>query len=201
MYYEDWNHYNQGLWVSPRCPPLEKSVSEKDGESPTLFKSSLLKYLRHYNLPVVKPWIDYVKNADFSAIRVFLVLSFPGKHYPESNGSHMHHVADLLKKHCTLPSKNGPQAEGPLAWGVMAQASSIGSLGKSPADWLRSTLLRSLSAHNQSQLVSNPSATLSIVYPSVDNVMNGYFGPESGGCLPYSKQTNEKQRWLQTYLQ
>ncbi|KAJ8974570.1 hypothetical protein NQ317_018083 [Molorchus minor] len=46
----------------------------------------------------------------------------------------------------------------------------------------------------------NSNATLSIIYPSVDNVMKGYFGPESGGCLPYSKAANEKQRWLQEYL-
>lgn len=47
----------------------------------------------------------------------------------------------------------------------------------------------------------NSNAVLSLVYPSVDNVMTGYFGPESGGCLPYSKATNEKQKWLQQYMQ
>lgn len=47
----------------------------------------------------------------------------------------------------------------------------------------------------------NSNVTLNIVYPSVDNVMTGYFGHESGGCLPYSKATNEKQKWLQQYMQ
>ncbi|EFA13677.2 probable tyrosyl-DNA phosphodiesterase isoform X1 [Tribolium castaneum] len=200
LYYEDWNHYNQGLWLSPPCPQLPETATEKSGESPTGFKSSLLNYLKHYNLPVLKPWIDYVKRADFSAVRVFLVTSVPGKHYPGTQGSHVHHVGDLLSRHCSLPAKTGPDSEGPLSWGIIAQASSIGSMGKSPAEWLRSTLLRSLSGHKQTQLVSNSNATLSIIFPSVDNVMNGYFGAESGGCLPYSKQTNEKQRWLQSYL-
>ncbi|KAJ3650648.1 hypothetical protein Zmor_016734 [Zophobas morio] len=199
LYYEDWNHYNQGLWVSPLCRPLA-DPSEKSGESPTGFKSAFLSYLKHYNLPILKTWIDCVKNADFSDIKVFLVTSVPGKHYPETAGSHVHHVGHLLSKHCSLPAKTGPDSEGPLSWGIMAQASSIGSLGKAPADWLRSTLLRSLAGHKQTQLVSNSNATLSVIFPSVDNVMNGYFGPESGGCLPYSKQTNEKQKWLQTYL-
>jgi tyrosyl-DNA phosphodiesterase-1 len=149
----------------------------------------------------LKQWIHYVKNADFSDVKVFLVTSVPGKHYPESAGSHVHHVGHLLSRHCTLPAKSGPDTEGPLSWGVIAQASSIGSLGKSPADWLRGTLLRSLSGHKNTQLVSNSNATLNVIFPTVENVMNGYFGPESGGCLPYSKQTNEKQRWFQTYLQ
>jgi tyrosyl-DNA phosphodiesterase-1 len=201
LYYEDWNHYNQGLWLSPVCRQLPEGKSENDGESPTGFKKCLLSYLRHYNLPILKQWIHYVKNADFSDVKVFLVTSVPGKHYPESAGSHVHHVGHLLSRHCTLPAKSGPDTEGPLSWGVIAQASSIGSLGKSPADWLRGTLLRSLSGHKNTQLVSNSNATLNVIFPTVENVMNGYFGPESGGCLPYSKQTNEKQRWFQTYLQ
>lgn len=188
------------MWISPLCRPLPQA-SEKSGESPTNFKSNLLSYLRHYNLKILDPWIDCVKQADFSDIKVFLVTSVPGKHYPDSPGSHIQYVGNLLTKHCNLPVKSSPESEGPLSWGIIAQASSIGSLGKSPAEWLRSTLLRSLAGHKQTQLVSNSNATLSVIFPTVDNVMNGYFGPESGGCLPYSKQTNEKQRWLQSYLQ
>lgn len=74
-------------------------------------------------------------------------------------------------------------------------------MGKTAAEWLRGNLLRSLASHKQGPLPSNSQATLSLVYPSVDNVAHGYFGLESGGCLPYSKATNEKQRWLQTYMQ
>lgn len=76
-----------------------------------------------------------------------------------------------------------------------------GSMGKTAAEWLRGALLRSLASHKQSPLPRNSQATISLVYPSVSNVAHGYFGLESGGCLPYSKATNEKQRWLQTYMQ
>lgn len=72
--------------------------------------------------------------------------------------------------------------------------------GKTPAEWLRGSVLRALASHMQSPKPMNSSVTLNIVYPSVDNVMTGYFGPESGGCLPYSKATNEKQKWLQQYM-
>ncbi|XP_018573355.1 probable tyrosyl-DNA phosphodiesterase isoform X2 [Anoplophora glabripennis] len=200
LYYEDWNHYNQGLWLSPACPRLPESSAASEGESPTGFKANLLSYLGTYNLPCLQSFIDHVKRADFSAVRVFLVYSVPGRHYPNNVGSHLHRVGALLKQHCTLPSKTTPESEGPLSWGIIAQASSIGSMGKSPAEWLRGTLLRSLASHTKGPLPMNSNATLSIVYPSVDNVMTGYYGHESGGCLPYSKATNEKQRWLQEYM-
>ncbi|KAI4455409.1 tyrosyl-dna phosphodiesterase 1 [Holotrichia oblita] len=200
LYYEDWNHYNQGLWISPACPALPGGSSERDGESSTKFKSTLLKYLQTYNLACLKGWTEHVKKTDFSQIKVFLVTSVPGKHFPQNDGSHIHRVANILSKHCTLPSKTTPQSEGPLAWCINAQASTIGSLGKAPAEWLRSVMLRTLSCHKQGQPTANSQATLNIIYPTVDNVMKSYFGAEGGGCLPYAKNINEKQKWLKDYL-
>lgn len=75
------------------------------------------------------------------------------------------------------------------------------NVGKTPAAWLRGSLLRALASHKQAPMPSNSNAIFNIVYPCVDNVMTGYFGHESGGCLPYSKTTNEKQKWLQEYMQ
>lgn len=200
LYYEDWNHYNQGLWLSPACPRLPESSANTEGESPTGFKANLLSYLETYNLPCLKQFIDYVKRADFSAVRVFLVYSAPGRHYPKNTGCHLHRIGDLLSRHCTLPAKTTPESEGPLSWGIIAQASSIGVMGKNPAEWLRGTVLRSLASHVKDPMPINSNATLSIVYPSVDNVMTGYYGHKSAGCMPYSKATNEKQIWLQQYM-
>lgn len=133
--------------------------------------------------------------------RVALVYSAPGKYYPKKNGNHLHRVAHLLSQHCTLPAKTTAESEGPLSWGIIAQASSIGSMGKTPAEWLRGAVLRSLASHKQGPIPSNSQAAISLVYPSVANVAQGYWGLESGGCLPYSKAINEKQRWLQNYMQ
>lgn len=199
LYYEDWNHYNQGLWLSDKCPVLSDD-SNNNGESPTGFKKSLSTYLKEYKLPILKEWIDYVQKADFSNIKVFLVTSTPGKKYPDDAGCHVHTVTKLLKKHCFIPPKTTSESESPSAWGVFAQSSSIGSMGKSPAEWLRSVILRTLAVHKNASVTTNPQASLNMVYPSVDNVMNGYFGPQSGGCLPYSKATHEKQKWLQEYM-
>lgn len=142
-----------------------------------------------------------MKRTDFTPVKVFLVTSTPGRHFPVENGSHVHRVGHLLSKHCVLPAKTTPESEGPLSWGVIAQASSIGSLGKTPGEWLRSVLLRSLASHKDCPTPSNSSATLSVVFPSRENVMNSYYGEEGGGCLPYSKANNEKQKWLKDYLQ
>ncbi|KAJ8922814.1 hypothetical protein NQ315_007849 [Exocentrus adspersus] len=190
LYYEDWNHYNQGwvnsvefafvwciyetvcrLWLSPACPRLPESSPDTEGESPTGFKSTLLEYLGSYNLSCLNDFINYVKRADFSAVRVFLICSIPGKRHSNEPGCHLLQVGHLLHEHCALPAKTTPQSEGPLSWGIIAQASSIGSMGKKPADWLRGALLRSLASHTRSLLPMTSNASLSIVYPSVDNVM------------------------------
>ncbi|CAH1958746.1 unnamed protein product [Acanthoscelides obtectus] len=191
---------HHSLWLSPACPKLSDSHSDKDGESPTGFKKDFLNYLRSYNEPILKPFIDYVRRADFSAVRVCFVASIPGKHTKNEHATHLHTVGDLLSRHCVLPKKTTPQSEGPLSWGVIAQSSSIGNLGKDAAQWFRGSVLRALSSHTSCPMPMSSNASISMVYPSVDNVMTGYYGPESGGCLPYSKATNEKQRWLQDYL-
>ncbi|KAK5643135.1 hypothetical protein RI129_006980 [Pyrocoelia pectoralis] len=202
LYYEDWNYYNQGLWVSPLCPVLDAAQSDVSGDGPTHFKTSLISYLNAYELPVLKQWTDYIKRADFSAVRVHLVASVPGHHTAAVRPSncHLHRVGELLSKHCSLPAKTTPTSEGPLSWGIVAQSSSIGNLGKAPGDWFRSTLLRSLASHKDCKLPSNSNATISVIYPTKNNVLNSYYGPLGGGCLPYSKSAHEKQTWLKDYL-
>ncbi|KAF2884090.1 hypothetical protein ILUMI_22058 [Ignelater luminosus] len=202
LYYEDWNYYCQGLWISPLCPVLPEDSPDKAGESPTNFKSTLLSYLQQYNIGVLKTWIDYVKRADFSNVKVFLITSVPGKYTSVGKPvhCHLHSVGELLSHHCVLPAKTTPTSEGPLSWGVLAQSSSIGSLGKVPAEWLRGTLLRSLASHKDCRLPANSNSTLSIIFPTKDNVLSSYYGPQGGGCLPYSKSVHEKQKWLKDYL-
>nr|XP_022901658.1 probable tyrosyl-DNA phosphodiesterase [Onthophagus taurus] len=193
LYYEDWNHYNQGLWVSPICPQLPEGTPEHEGGGPTGFKTSLLTYLQTYNLPILKDFLEYISKADFSSVNVFFVASTPGKHYPKNSGCHLYRTLDLLSRHCKLDSD-------PNSWQVNIQASSIGTLGKAPGDWLRSVLLRSLACRQKYSPTANPTVDINIIYPTVENVMKSYFGPQGGGCLPYSKKVHEKQLWLQSYL-
>ncbi|KAF2884091.1 hypothetical protein ILUMI_22059 [Ignelater luminosus] len=201
LYYDDWNLFCNGLWISPLCPALPEHSPHKAGESPTNFKSTLLSYLQQYNLPILKTGLTMLNV--LILVIVFLITSVPGRHretVAKPVHCHLHSVGELLSDHCVLPAKTTPTSKSPLSWSVLAQSSSIGSFGKNPTEWLRSTLLRSLASHKDCRLPANSDATLSIIYPTRDNVLGSYYGPEGGGCLPYSKSVDEKQKWLKDYL-
>lgn len=200
LYYEDWNIYCQGVWVSPKCPLLPADKPDSDGSGPTDFKCSLQTYLKSYNIPCLNEWIERVKRADFSDVKVFFVASMPGKHQPRSAGCHLQRVGDLLSRHCSLPDNNAPSGDGALSWSVIAQSSSLGNFGQTPAAWLRSALLRTLASHKKQPLPGSSNAKLCLIFPTVQNVLGSYKGPEGGGCLPYGKKTHERQRWLESYL-
>lgn len=114
---------------------------------------------------------------------------------------HLLQVSRLLGKHCSLPKKDTPDSEGPLSWGIIAQASSLGSMGKSATEWLRQTLLGALERHDRNSLTTNSNATISLIYPAALDVIKSYYGVKGGGCLPYQKEVHEKQKWLKDYLQ
>jgi len=40
-----------------------------------------------------------------------------------------------------------------------------------------------------------------MIYPSYSNVSGSHDGMLGGGCLPYGKNTNDKQPWLKEHLQ
>lgn len=50
-------------------PKLPDSTPDSEGESPTAFKNTLLNYLKTYNIPCLKPWLDHVKRANFSEVK------------------------------------------------------------------------------------------------------------------------------------
>ncbi|XP_071056640.1 probable tyrosyl-DNA phosphodiesterase isoform X2 [Onthophagus taurus] len=193
LYYEDWNHYNNGLWVSPRCPQLPRNTPCDKGESPTGFKSTLLKYLKTYKLYLIKDFMRYISNADFSSVNVFFVASTPGTHYPNGTKCHFYRTLNLLSSHCKIDSD-------PDSWEVNVQASSLGSFGKRPIDWLQSVLLRSLACRQNYSPIPDPQVNINIIYPTVDDAVSCYFGEDGAGCLHYQKDLHKKQLWLQTYL-
>ena len=86
-------------------------------------------------------------------------------------------VARLLRSQVAAP-KSGLEVE------VVAQCSSIGSLGATPDTWLESQLGASL-ASNKSRL--SQKSRVSLIYPSHSDVLSSYDGLEGGGCLPYSR--------------
>lgn len=124
----------------------------------------------------------------------------PGKHASRTNGCHLQRIGDLLSRYCAI-SGDKTDTKQILPWRVIAQSSSLGNFGDNAGAWLRTALLRSLASHKTMQLPSNSPAKLQLVYPSEKNVLASYKGPQGGGCLPYSKASHDKQKWLENYLQ
>lgn len=192
LYIDDWENRTQGLWFSPKCPELPPEAMPHDGESPTMFKKSLLRYLNHYHMPHLTYYVERVKRTDFSHINVFLVASAPGSHFDMDWG--MTRVGSLLRQHCCIP----PEEQ--LQWPLVAQASSLGSYGKDPKLWLTGDFLHNFTKiKNQSQMLSSP-PTLKLIYPSLENVKQSHDDLLGGGCLPYAAEAHSKQPWLNSFL-
>ncbi|CAH1641988.1 unnamed protein product [Spodoptera littoralis] len=192
LYLDDWENRTQGLWFSPSCPELPAESMPHEGDSPTLFKSSLLRYLNNYHLPNLAFYVERVKRCNFSHINVFLVASVPGSHFDNDWG--MTRVGSLLRQHCCIPPEETKN------WPLIAQASSIGSYGKDPKLWLTGDFLHNFTKiKNQSQLLSSP-PELKIIYPSLENVRQSHDNLLGGGCLPYAGDVHAKQPWLNNFL-
>ncbi|KAJ0169792.1 hypothetical protein K1T71_014398 [Dendrolimus kikuchii] len=192
LYLDDWENRTQGLWLSPSCPELPPDAMPHDGESPTMFKRSLLRYLNHYHMPQLSYYVDRVKRCDFSHINVFLVASAPGSHF-DMDWS-LTRMGSLLRQHCSIP----PEEQ--RSWPLIAQASSLGSYGKEPKLWLTGDFLHNfIKIKNQSQMLSSP-PELKLIYPSLENVKQSHDDLLGGGCLPYAAEAHSKQPWLNNFL-
>lgn len=62
------------IWLSPLYPRLPQGSSDSAGESETNFKSDLISYLMAYSSPVLKEWIDLIREHDLSETRYILRL-------------------------------------------------------------------------------------------------------------------------------
>ncbi|XP_053973782.1 probable tyrosyl-DNA phosphodiesterase [Hylaeus volcanicus] len=192
LYMDDWENRTQGLWISPHLPPLPESANTTDGESPTGFKKDLERYLSKYRQPVLTEWICAIRRADFSAVNVFFLASVPGSHKDMDYNSWGHRkLATVLSKHATLPP-DAPQ------WPIIAQSSSIGSLGPNYESWLLKEIVPSMSRETTSGLKSHPN--FQFIYPSINNYKQSFDCQVGSCCLPYSLQTHSKQEWVESYL-
>ena len=201
----DWENRTQGLWVSPKCPILKESTTkniriETIGDSETHFKKSLLSYLNFYEVSVLRPFIEKIKQCDFSAVNAFFVGSVPGSHVinrsdPFQNWGHAF-VAKILSKYNNIDDTLKEEEDSDIIF----QSSSIGSLGPN----IESSFLMELAASfNASTLRTTKKVpkTVRVVYPTKENVFSAFGGPlYGGGCLPYSSKTSVKQPWLRDVM-
>lgn len=188
----DWAQKTQAVWVGPLCPRL--APGSKDGDSETGFRADLLSYLSAYGDMHINEWCHYIRTHDFSAVKVFLVGSVPGRHTGLRKSCFGHlRLRNLLNQHG--PSKDLVSNH----WPLVAQFSSIGSLGASAESWLLGEFLSSLST-TKGSVVTARSVPLKLVFPSVDDVRCSLEGYPAGASIPYSIVTADKQRWLDSYF-
>ncbi|XP_019888615.1 probable tyrosyl-DNA phosphodiesterase isoform X2 [Ooceraea biroi] len=192
LYSDDWENRTQGLWISPHLPLLPESANSTDGESPTGFKKDLERYLSKYRHPALTQWVWAVRKADFSAVNVFLIASVPGTHKDvEADFWGHRRLAYVLSRHATLPP-DAPQ------WPIVAQSSSIGSLGPNYDSWLSKEIIPSMSRETTKGLKSQPN--FQFIYPSIENYKQSFDCRNLSCCLPYSAQVHSKQEWIESYL-
>ncbi|ALC38575.1 gkt [Drosophila busckii] len=195
LYEDDWHNRTQGLWISPKLTPLPEGADTAAGESATGFKQDLMLYLVEYKLSQLQPWIARIRKSDCSAVNVFFVGSVPGGHRESTVRGHpwgCARLGSLLAKHATPIDDRIP---------VVCQSSSIGSLGPNVQPWIQQDFVNNLRKDSTTVGRLRQMPPFKMIYPSFGNVSRSHDGMLGGGCLPYGKQTNDKQPWLKTHLQ
>ncbi|KAL2726846.1 putative tyrosyl-DNA phosphodiesterase isoform X1 [Vespula squamosa] len=190
LYADDWENRTQGLWISPHLPSLPKFDDTVNGESKTGFKKDFIRYLKSYKQRALSRWIFIVEKADFSDVNVFFIASVPG-HYRQTGADAWGHkkLGYVLSTYATLPLNA-------LNWPIIAQSSSIGTLGSSYQKWLQTVIVSTMSRTKESMIPPN----FHFIFPTQKNYEESFDCQNACCCLCYRKQTHSKQKWFQSYL-
>ncbi|KAI4502376.1 hypothetical protein M0802_002288 [Mischocyttarus mexicanus] len=192
LYEDDWENRTQGLWISPHLPPIKGSIDTASGESKTGFKKDLIKYLNNYQNSALVNWIFTVRMADCSAVNVFFIASVPGSHALKNKDLWGHKkLGHLLSNHVTLPP-NGSD------WPIIAQSSSLGSLGSQYNHWLGKDIVPSMSRETDQTPKKQPN--FHFIFPSITNYRESFDCQKLSCCLCYNLRTHSKQAWFQSHL-
>ncbi|XP_063986125.1 probable tyrosyl-DNA phosphodiesterase [Diachasmimorpha longicaudata] len=191
LYEDDWQNRTQALWISPHLPELPEGARETEGESKTGFKRDFLSYLQNYGPNRVQHWLDVLEKTDFSSIDVFFLASVPGTHKEENRDRWgLRRLANLLSSHAEMPADGAK-------WPVVAQSSSIGSLGHNFQSWVGDELVTTLSSDTRKGLRSLPN--FQFIYPTTENYKRSFDMQVGSCCLPYGGQLHAKQKWISNY--
>ncbi|XP_067894350.1 tyrosyl-DNA phosphodiesterase 1 [Heterodontus francisci] len=195
LIHDDWHQKTQGIWMSPLYPRLPEGSSETAGESRTNFKRDLIDYLTSYRSAGIGEWITHIKQHDLSETRVYLIGSTPGRHQGNEKQKWGHlKLGKILSDY----TSSVPNLD---SWPLIAQFSSIGSLGADETKWLCSEFRESLSTLGKDhRTLSSQQVPLRLVYPTVENVRTSLEGYPAGGSLPYAIDTAQKQPWLSSFF-
>lgn len=192
--------------MSPLLPTPELINYDDDDvhhDSHTGFKADLLDFLALYKQDGLKSWIVELKQRDFRNLDdAVLIPSFPGSHRGEDISKFgLGKISKALKEHATTTTTAlNPAA---MQWNLVAQTSSIGSLGETADNWLLSEFLSAFSGGAGGGGFA--ATSLSIVYPTKEDRAASFEAAENnrgkiGSCLSYSVAENNRQPWLWEHL-
>lgn len=68
LYENDWDNRTQGLWMSEKLDAMPIGSNAMAGDSVTEFRRELLNYLTSYNLPLLRQWIERIRNTNFTLV-------------------------------------------------------------------------------------------------------------------------------------
>uniref|UniRef100_A0A7I4YIU9 PLD phosphodiesterase domain-containing protein n=1 Tax=Haemonchus contortus TaxID=6289 RepID=A0A7I4YIU9_HAECO len=178
----DWHEKTQCFYYA--CGTALAASSTNVSE----FANDLCSYLEEYRLPDISFWIDRIRNCDFTGVSDRLVYSVPGYHQLDRLTKFGHPSLARLLRDQPVPGSDSRRL-------LLAQCSSIGSLGDKKEAWLFSQFLRSLQGGRESH-----SARLYLIYPCVEDVRNSLEGYSAGDSLPYQDATAKRQPWLRDLM-
>ncbi|KAK0177350.1 hypothetical protein PV328_001414 [Microctonus aethiopoides] len=192
LYMDDWENRTQALWMSPHLPKLPDDADKIQGETRTGFKHDFIDYMKQYKNSQLQNWIATFERLDFSSIDVFFVASVPGNFRgTDRDRWGLQRLRNILSNHAELPQNRSQ-------WPVVAQASSIGSLGPNFDSWLTQDFIPAMASEKYRGIKSSPGFQL--IYPSINNYKNSFDMRVGSCCLPYSMRTHVKQKWLEKYM-
>ncbi|GMR48242.1 hypothetical protein PMAYCL1PPCAC_18437, partial [Pristionchus mayeri] len=180
----DWQGKTQMFYYmkSTKVIPSEKRPRRVEKEIPIV--KDLIEYLGRYPIEGLSHWKDRLRECLFEFTLNRIVFSVPGYHKGVEMNSVGHKFVRKILKESRASDENGKKT-------LICQSSSIGSLGAKPGAWLGGEFTLSMRGGR------DPTGTQCwMIYPTKDDVMGSIDGKLSGGSLPYSKRTAERQEWL-----
>lgn len=196
----DWR-MSQAIWRTPLLP-LQQQESGLESLPPLgsgpRFKHDLLGYFRGYNQngrDLLEDLVDKLMRHDFSEVRGALVASVPKKQILQSLDPEVENIwgwPGLKRILRCLPTKSADDLDLEYQPQIVAQISSVAAVGEK---WLKSTLIPTLSTMGSRKLPPNQAKkpTISIIFPTADEIRRSIDGYGSGGSIHMKSSSNSAQ--------
>ena len=201
----DWS-MSQAIWRTPPLPLSQHQCSSTPALPPLgsgpRFKHDLLAYLRGYGPSKLQDLIKSLQPYDFTTVRGALIASVPGRQMLQSLDPQAETLwgwpglKNILSR---IPSSASTAPANSTQPHIVAQISSIASVGEK---WLTTTFFPALSTpsnDNKTNPTPTPTPKISLIFPTADTIRHSTTGYTAGASI-HMKTTTPTQRAQLTYL-